>query len=1031
MEGPPQPSPALPPPRPHPSPNPHSNPSNLRQRPQWPEADPQTSAFLNEASTSRGGRRGAGPSPPGPFTTNNAPAPATPSSTSRPQQLPSDDNLLVQEIVQYLQFRNQRDQKRAISIYSVVKVKSLSCFFTGQIKADIVRVKEISRQTDAFQVEGNLIALVSQAPLQQANGRVPTTLLGPHGCNLCGIQFRNQRELDTHSSSHRHRLMLTSLLPREEAFTANKGGVIVVVLSPGSCDIGEQYIRPLSINNQNSYPVKLSSFSLIKKKLNMVVMDQEGCPAPGRPITLAPGQFTDLTITVTSSSYGISKDHLMLDFGTFQIARSIEVRCQAPLPPGVTQEQLAPKSPFTPVKRENPRPRKEDFIPGEKPPRQKLDWMNHPGNEKPPSWMVTEIFEQKSSVRVAAEVEALVKKLALPGGGALVDRCKLMKLLLYLEELQHEIDVQQYNLEGVRLRSPHKGREFFYLKVPGLAENRPSVMRGDTIHVVASWMPGKVWEGCVHRLEREDLLLKFRSDFHHDWRDGPVDVSFCIRRSSFIFMQNALSRAGAGQQLHPAVLMGGHNWQQAPHITAEPHYTEPLNNEQKKAIKSILLAEHAPLPFLIYGPPGTGKTKTLTEAAHQIFKLDPNSRILLVAPSNSAADLLAIRMLEKGCPPSTLFRINAFSRPLDDIPGVLSGVSNESSDASGYAMPDLRTIKSKRIVAVTCLMAAKLYAHGCTNFFTHVLIDEAGHAEEPLTLCITGLLSDSSQRCRLVMAGDPKQLGPVILSPLAQKHGLAVSTFERLIESTPPYARVRDAQGHAIGPLDERYICKLLVNYRSHPSILKVPNAAFYDNELICGASVQERESLLCFKGISRHLRKSHGKGSLPIIFHSVVGRDEREERSPSWFNIDEAKIVNQYCSFLIDEKYPGYRPGPIDIGIISPYRKQVEKIRTLVRPRFSNEVKVGSVEEFQGQERMAIIVSTVRSSHEHLGHDEKFRLGFLRNPKRFNVAITRAKGMLIVVGNPEVLRHDPNWLRFMRFVYKEGGWEVRRQRRW
>mmetsp|Transcript_6441 Transcript_6441/g.11006 ORF Transcript_6441/g.11006 Transcript_6441/m.11006 type:complete len:260 (-) Transcript_6441:528-1307(-) len=155
-------------------------------------------------------------------------------------------------------------------------------------------------------------------------------------------------------------------------------------------------------------------------------------------------------------------------------------------------------------------------------------------------------------------------------------------------------------------------------------------------------------------------------------------------------------------------------------------------------------------------------------------------------------------------------------------------------------------------------------------------------------------------------------------------------------------------------------------------------------------------------------------------MLHGVVGRDEREGNSPSWFNQQEAKLVMQYVNDLLEMR--ANRPSPQDIGIISPYRKQVQKIRALLRGKYGNGIKVGSVEEFQGQERRVIIISTVRSSAEHLAFDAKFRLGFLSNPKRFNVAITRPKELLVVVGNPEVLKHDNCWLEWMRHVHLNGG---------
>ncbi|KAM9245617.1 RNA helicase Mov10l1 [Leptosomus discolor] len=128
-------------------------------------------------------------------------------------------------------------------------------------------------------------------------------------------------------------------------------------------------------------------------------------------------------------------------------------------------------------------------------------------------------------------------------------------------------------------------------------------------------------------------------------------------------------------------------------------------------------------------------------------------------------------------------------------------------------------------------------------------------------------------------------------------------------------------------------------------------------------------------------------------------GSETREGRSPSWFNPAEAVRVMQYCCQLAKNA----AVSVTDIGVITPYRKQVEKIRLLLRSIDLADIKVGTVEEFQGQEYTVIILSTVRS-REGLFDDDNQYLGFLSNPKRFNVAITRAKALLIVVGNPHVL---------------------------
>lgn len=165
------------------------------------------------------------------------------------------------------------------------------------------------------------------------------------------------------------------------------------------------------------------------------------------------------------------------------------------------------------------------------------------------------------------------------------------------------------------------------------------------------------------------------------------------------------------------------------------------------------------------------------------------------------------------------------------------------------------------------------------------------------------------------------------------------------------------------------------------------------------------------------------------MIFHGVLGKDEREGNSPSFFNVSEIEVLMHYLKALLDtQKKKGIaKISPKEIGIISPYRKQVEKIRKAIDKELKaltdiKELKVGSVEEFQGQERKVILISTVRSTTDYVKFDEQFSLGFLTNPKRFNVAITRAKALLILVGNPVILSKDPFWSRFLKFCSDKGG---------
>ncbi|XP_037774698.1 putative helicase mov-10-B.1 [Penaeus monodon] len=163
-------------------------------------------------------------------------------------------------------------------------------------------------------------------------------------------------------------------------------------------------------------------------------------------------------------------------------------------------------------------------------------------------------------------------------------------------------------------------------------------------------------------------------------------------------------------------------------------------------------------------------------------------------------------------------------------------------------------------------------------------------------------------------------------------------------------------------------------------------------------------------------------KRGFPLIFHGVKGKDEREGNSPSFFNAQEVSQVMDYVKKLINTRHNKVLPK--EIGIITPYRQQVTKIRMqLHKIKNGNDIKVGSPEEFQGDERRVIIISTVRSNADKLAYDLRHQLGFLQNCKRFNVSVTRAKALLIVVGCPEILSLDEHWGRLLSFIIEKGGY--------
>ena len=194
------------------------------------------------------------------------------------------------------------------------------------------------------------------------------------------------------------------------------------------------------------------------------------------------------------------------------------------------------------------------------------------------------------------------------------------------------------------------------------------------------------------------------------------------------------------------------------------------------------------------------------------------------------------------------------------------------------------------------------------TFFSHIFIDEAGYATEPETLIpLLGLLNDSSQ---LVLAGDPKQLGPILRSAIATTYGLQLSLLERLMTTKSlPYIRKEERPHY-----NDRLVTMLVNNYRSYPEIILVSNELFYNNELKCRADERVRSCFCKWK----HLPKK----DFPVVFDDVIGKDMRKADSPSFYNPAEIiKIVEWVDRLLNDAKGIGVRAE--DIGIISPYRKQ------------------------------------------------------------------------------------------------------------
>ncbi|XP_064616004.1 LOW QUALITY PROTEIN: RNA helicase Mov10l1-like [Liolophura sinensis] len=597
--------------------------------------------------------------------------------------------------------------------------------------------------------------------------------------------------------------------------------------------------------------------------------------------------------------------------------------------------------------------------------------------------------------------------------------------LLHLEEIQMDIDIRQFDLEQVCLR---RVGEFLCLGVPDLAEGRPSLLIGDKVILSEpGCMDGLSYAGYIHEVLSEEVLVKFHGSFHQNFQGESYDVVFTFNRSTIRRCHQAVDMA---LQLSEQVLFPEEVVPKLPQWIPQCRESEMvmpvnrtpapgsqglrklksgplelfntcLNQRQQEAVIRIVLGQGRPTPYILFGPPGTGKTVTVVESILQIFMKVPHSRIIACTPSNSAADLLTERLQQsEQLTTADMVRINALQRTEESIP--------DSIRPYCYDDTNLQMVSHYRIIVCTCASAGMLLSLGIkVGHFTHVFVDEAGQATEPECLIPISLIGQSDGQ--IVLAGDPHQLGPVLASKFAKSHGLELSLLERLT-LMPVYRRDVSRFQHGYNPL---LVTKLVDNYRSHESLLRLPSRLFYHDELCVKADPELTHSFTDWSNLPM-------KGC-PLIFHGVRGEDMRDGNSPSWFNPAETVQVIQYVQMLLHEE--PHRIAPEEIGIITAYRKQVEKIRLLMEKLGIPKIKVGSVEEFQGQERKAVIISTVRSTENLLRFDVRHNLGFLSNPKRFNVSITRAQALLIVIGNPFVLSQDPYWEPLIGYSVESGAY--------
>lgn len=308
--------------------------------------------------------------------------------------------------------------------------------------------------------------------------------------------------------------------------------------------------------------------------------------------------------------------------------------------------------------------------------------------------------------------------------------------------------------------------------------------------------------------------------------------------------------------------------------------------------------------------------------------------------------------------------------------------------------------------------------------WTALLMDEAAQAVEPEALIPlsviappTGYKATEQSLPTFVMAGDQSQLGPRTAS---RTIAMQTSLFERLLNRplyfSHPLARSKESGGvmrpltQSMLPIIRPPFTNLIRNYRSHPAILATPSVLFYNDTL--EPEARDTTSLLSWFGWK-------GPRNWPVLFCSNTAPDETGPDGSSLYNTEEAKTACWYALSFLNAGLVQQQ----EICIMSPFRAQVYNLRQVARqPRYNIPwVNIGPLEAFQGLESKLVILCTTRTRRQFVERDNQRGLGVIHEPRRFNVALTRAKEGLIVIGNPVTLQQDRCWETFLAFCCRNG----------
>ncbi|RYY87930.1 MAG: IGHMBP2 family helicase [Chitinophagaceae bacterium] len=534
-------------------------------------------------------------------------------------------------------------------------------------------------------------------------------------------------------------------------------------------------------------------------------------------------------------------------------------------------------------------------------------------------------------------------------------------------------------------------------------------------------------EGVLTHVSGNRLKLSLRVDELPDWaRDGKLGVDLQFDENSYEEMERALKIAPErAEQREEGRLVRVLSGQESATFHNE-HAFRPLpqlNEKQNDAVAKILSANEI---AVVHGPPGTGKTTTLVQAIRLLVQQE-GGPILVTAPSNAAVDLLSERLAAEGL---NVVRVGNPARVSErqvslTLDERMSGhpqmkeirrMRRQASEYRDMAQKYKRSfgpaereqrkalfaearnlaqeierteqyiaqdVLGRAQVITATLVGASHYSVRGLKYGT-VVIDEAGQALEPA--CWIPLLKGR----KAVLAGDHCQLPPTIKSQEAAKGGLERTLLEKCVALHPESVILLEEQ------------------YRMHRVIMEFSSREFYEGKLKAAPAVADRTL--------------GTEAPLQFIDTAGCGYEEKQEGTRI-ANPEEAAFLVQQVARLIGQLPDGERPT---IGVISPYRQQVELLKELAAAhpvlRAYEGLTVNTIDSFQGQERGAIFISLARSNSDNV-------IGFLSEVRRMNVALTRAQMKLVVLGDSATLGQYPFYADFISYAQEQGGyisaWEL------